>query len=205
MEYKKTFLLGVIDKQIITCDIEKRWSLNKRNELAISFNIGELVNISSIMNTDYIEEYFNNIYESADDYTKLYYYLKDGLINKDSWLTTQVNNIIVNKDYQNIIDCSCTDYEFTKNKNIYNFETAGCGQYDVRENDKFADFIYTNKEAFDIIMSLWDNYHIKNLTEKENDEINKELEKVDTLLQNYDCDEFTENDCLQFVFENMEV
>ena len=197
MEYKKTFLLGIIEKQILTCNIEKRYNLNKRNELAVSFNMGELINVKSIMTHDHIQEWFNELYESSDDYTKLHHYLQDGLTTKDNWLTIQVNNIVVNNDYQNIIDCSCTDYEFTKNKNTYNFETTCCGQCDVREEKNFDKFIYTNKEAFDDIMLLWDNFHIKQLSEEENNKINKELKKIDNLLQNYKC--------LEFVFKNMEV
>ena len=40
MELTKTYLLGVVDNTILTCEITKRYKRNNYNEVSISFNVG---------------------------------------------------------------------------------------------------------------------------------------------------------------------
>lgn len=67
-------------------------------------------------------------------------------------------------DYHEVKDCSCTDYEIKYHGKTINFETIGCGQHDVRTDDDFEDFIFTDEKLFNNIMYLWDNYHIKEVS-----------------------------------------
>lgn len=63
--------------------------------------------------------------------------------------------------------------------NEWYFESLYCGQHDVRK-DGIKDLVI-NKDIFDELMRLWDNYHLKRLPETEikvYDAIMRELEEV---------------------------
>lgn len=199
MEFRKTYLLGVVDNTILTCNVEKRYKLNNCNQVAISFNVGELIDIDDI-NEDNIRDYFEEMFDCMDSDTKIDW-LKNGDITKDEWLDNQVADC----NYRSMYDCSCTDYEITVNDTNYNFETTCGGQHDIRKEDNFKDFVYTNKKAFNLIMKLWDNYHIKKLSDEENEKVDNMIEEITTLLNDYDCNDFENNNCYKFVVDNMEV
>ena len=199
MEFRKTYLLGVVDDTILTCDIEKTYKLNNRNEVSVSFDVGELINVDDI-NEDNIRDYFDEMFDCMDSDTKIDW-LKNGDITKDEWLDNQVADC----DYRSMYDCSCTDYEITVNDTKYNFDSTCSGQHDIREESNFEDFIYTNKKAFNLIMKLWDNYHIKKLSDEENEKVDNMIEEINTLLSDYDCSDFENNKCYKFVVNNMEV
>ena len=193
MEFRKTYLLGVVDNTILTCEIDKRYKLNNCNEVGISFNVGELIAIDDI-DEEYLRRYFEEEYDDYSSDMKIWC-LQDGDITKDEWLDRASHN----SNYKDVYDCSCTDYEITVNDNNYNFETICGGQHDIRKEDNFKDFVYTNKQAFDLIMKLWDNYHIKNLSDWENERVDDMVHEIDTLLSDYDCKEFENNKCYEFV------
>lgn len=199
MEFRKTYLLGVVDNTILTCNIEKRYKLNNRNEVGVSFNVGELINVDNI-NEDYVRDYFEEMFDCMDSDTKIDW-LENGDITKDEWIDNQVANC----NYRDVYDCSCTDYEISVNDTNYNFETICSGQHDIRKEYNFKDFIYTNKKAFNLIMELWDNYHIKKLSDEENKKVDDMIGEIDTLLNDYDCYNFYNNNCYKFVVSNMEV
>lgn len=196
-EFEKVYLLGVMkDNTILTCDIEKRYQLNNCNQVAIHFNLGRLFNINNT--DDFLRSYFEEYFDNADDRTKICL-LENGDITREEY----INNEVANSDYQDVCDCSCTNYEIVVNNNTYNFTTDCGGQYDVRENDNFKNFIFTNKKAFDLVMMLWDNYHIKKLNDDENNMVNNTINDINTLLKNYDCSDFNNNGCYDFVVKNM--
>lgn len=199
MEFRKTYLLGVVDNTILTCNVGKRYKLNNRNEVSVAFNVGELIDIDNI-DKDYMRDYFEELFDCMDSDTKINW-LENGYITKDEWIDNQVADC----DYRDVYDCSCTDYEITVNDTNYNFESTCCGQHDIREESNFKDFVYTNKKAFNLIMELWDNYHIKNLSNEGNEKVDNMIREIDTLLNDYDCDDFENNNCYKFVVDNMEV
>ena len=199
MELKKTYLLGVVDNTILTCEIEKRYKRNNYNEVSISFNVGELINITNI-DEDYTRDYFEEMFDCMDSATKIDW-LENGDITKDEWIDNQVADC----NYRDICDCSCTDYEILIKGTNYNFETTCCGQHDIREQSNFKDFVYTNKKAFNLIMELWDNFHIKKLSDEENKKVDNIIEEITRLLNDYDCDDFENNNCYKFVVSNMGV
>ena len=199
MEFRKTYLLGVVDNTILTCDIEKRYKLNNCNEVSVCFDVGELIDVDNI-DEDYIRDYFEELFDCMDSDTKRNW-LENGDITKDEWLDKKS----CESDYRDVYDCSCTDYEITVNDTNYNFESTCGGQHDIRKEDNFNKFIFTNKKAFNLIMKLWDNYHIKKLSDEENEKVDDMIGEIDTLLNNYNCDDFENNNCYKFVVNNMEV
>ena len=168
MKRSEQFLLGVINNHIILGEIEIRdW--NGYDEFSASFDVGEAFNIDIDKNE--IEDYWNDYWDILTDTQKLEI-LDDGEITKRDWLDERVDNT----HYTNIKDCSCTDLEMDFNDITINFESISCGQHDVREDVCFNQMIFTNKEAFDMLMYLWDNYHIKKIDDEGKEQFNKIIE-----------------------------
>ena len=161
---KKTILLGVKNNQIITANLDlKTW--NGYPEFSASFNAGEAFNIDSI-DDDYRTEYFNEVWDCCDAETKLNL-LNDGEKTKKD----VISDWDYYSDYTEIRDCSCTNYELTNNEKTINFETSGCGQHDVREDSDFEDMIFTDEKLFNDIMYYWDNFHLKQVSDEQIEEI----------------------------------
>lgn len=83
--------------------------------------------------------------------------------------------------YPNAITC--------EDGNEWYFESGSCGQHDVRE-DGIKELVI-DKDRFDDLMYLWDNYHLEKLPESEKEKYNSvmhELEEVsedeETLIRN---------------------
>lgn len=62
------------------------------------------------------------------------------------------------------------------------FEGISFGQHDT--SDEMEEFV--NEEAYNLIMSLWKNYHLKEV----NDEVVEQMNKIDAMLCNVDEDEW---------------
>lgn len=190
---RKTVILGVKNNNVVNGEYE----ITKRNgyeEFTASFSMGELFNIEDV-DEEYKQSYFEELWNCMDADAKLNY-LDDG----DKTKQDVFEEWNYDEDYHNIKDCSCTDYELEKDGVTFNFETTSCGQYDIREADDFQDMIFTNKEGFELLMKLWDNYHLKDITN--NEEFKKDFEKMDKLLTDYEeYEEKAEN----FIINNVEV
>lgn len=172
---EKKYLLGVIDNRIILGEFEVT-NRNGYNEFTASFEEGEAFDINTI-DDDYRETYYEECWNCYDDAGKLDL-LNDGDKTKqevfDEWAAYE--------DYRNIKDCSCTDYEMEINGKTINFESICGGQHDCREDQDFEKMIFTNKEAFDLLMRLWDIFHLHEVTEKQK----QEIKEVQELLQDYE-------------------
>lgn len=73
--------------------------------------------------------------------------------------------------YNNVITCD--------DGNEWYFESGSCGQHDVRD-DGIKNLVI-DKDRFDDLMYLWDNYHLEKLPESEKGKYNsamRELEEV---------------------------
>lgn len=190
---RKEFLLGVKENEIILGEIEIT-NRNGYKEFSASFDQGTAFNIEDVDN-EYKENYFEDYWNSVDAETKLSL-LEDGDLTKsevmDNWNEA---------DYHDFIDCSCTDDEIDlTDGSTINFETTSCGQYDCREDENFSEMIFTNKKAFDLIMELWDNYHLKNVENVK--DFDEKINKINELLKNY---EFYSTDSEKFIKENIEL
>ncbi len=191
---EKKFLLGVIKNQIVIGEFEiKDW--NGYLEFSAHFSVGEAfdINLSESEIADWWEEYWYCL----DEKGKLDA-LQDGERTKQDWIDEQVENTY----YQDIKDCSCTDLEMDYNGVTINFETVSCGQHDVREDEFFNEMKFTNKEAFDKLMNLWDNYHLKEI----DDNVKNEIDEIEELLQPYDfdCTWDSDNKVEDFIKDNLE-
>ena len=170
---KRTILLGVNNNTIYTGEFEVT-TRNGYKEFTASFNIGWAFDVNNI--DDRAEDCFEELWNNSDDERKLEL-LQDGEITKAEAKNNFVDSIY---DYRDIIDCSCTDYEiwFGEVGDTINFETVACGQVDVREETDFENTIFTNKEAVMKLLELWDNFHLKEITEAQEQEINSILESM---------------------------
>ena len=173
---RKEYLLGIIGDSIITGEVE----ITTRNgypEFTACFNVGEAFDVDYENDEENIREYYTNLWEEVDDTTKVKW-TNDCSITFDDWLDEQISN----SSYEDTKDCSCTDLEMDFNGTTINFETISCGQCDVREYNQFFNMKFTNRKAFNIIMELWDNYHLKRVGD---DVINK-LQEAEKLLENFE-------------------
>ena len=187
---RKTILLGVKNNQIITADVEVRdW--NGFPEFSASFNQGEVFNVDTI-DDDYKRQYAEDYWDCLDDAGKLRI-LEDGYYTKDEALQNIIDEGYYG-DYHDFIDVSCTDYELTHNGKTINFDTIGCGQYDVREDDDFEDMIFTDEKMFNNIMYFWNHYHLKQVTD---DQVKEIIEAI-----NEDFEEYSDG-FDQFIINNI--
>ena len=185
---ERKFLLGVNKDKILIGEIE----ITERNgykEFTASFDEGEAFDIDNVDLTELCQM----DWECLDEKTKL-----DLLCDGDRTREDVFNEWTRYSDYHEFIDCSCTDIEIeTKDGVLVNFQTTCCGQHDVRDESDFENFIYTNKKAFEYIMYLWDNYHLKEISEEEE----KIFDKICELLKDFNPhSEQSEN----FIKENLE-
>lgn len=169
MKKQATLLLGVKNNQVITADLELRdW--NGYPEFSACFNVGEAFNINTI-DDDYKTEYFEEVWNCYDAETKLNL-LNDGEKTKQD----VISDWDYYSDYTEIKDCSCTNYELYHNEKTINFETIGCGQHDIREDNDFEDMRFTDEKLFNDIMYYWDHFHISEVNDEQIAEIEKLME-----------------------------
>lgn len=186
---KKTILLGMKNNELITADIELRdW--NGRTELGISFNEGQAFDINTI-DAEYTRDYFNELWDYGYDAQTKLDLLQDGEITKEEVFQDWMEDI----NYSDINDCSCTDYEVTKNGKTINFETIGCGQTDVRTDEDFNDMKFTDEKMFNDIMYYWDNFHLKELNEEQ-------VKEIKEITESTYCDD--NEDFYDFIIDNID-
>lgn len=167
---KKEFIIGGSKNlhNIITMELEVTYR-NNYQEFTASFSEGELFNVDE-RNED-ARGWYEEMFDCADNESKLYY-LQDGDRTKEEWIDACIAE---EYDYRDRIDCSCTDYEFTKDGETYNFETSGCGQMDPRDKEYFIPINDTVKK----LLEFWDANHLKEISDEEKSELLKLCEKME--------------------------
>lgn len=88
-------------------------------------------------------------------------------------------------DVTEVVDCSLYPEWYTVDNEDYYFEAIVCGQHDTE--GMMAE--YTDKEAYDELMSLWNNYHLKHV----DDELQEKLDKLADKLSKIDEVEWIED------------
>ena len=173
---RKTILLGVNSNTIYTGEFEVT-TRNGYKEFTASFNIGWAFDVNNI--DDRAEDYFEELWNNSDDGKKLEL-LQDGEITKAEARDNFINDTYYYSGYRAFIDCSCTDYEVDDmtNGDTINFETVACGQVDIREDPDFKNTAFTDKEAVMKLLEFWDNFHLKEITEVQEEEINNLLNEL---------------------------
>ena len=173
---RKTILLGVNGDTIYTGEFEVT-TRNGYKEFTASFNVGFAFDVNNI--DDRAEDYFEELWNNSDDEKKLEL-LQDGEITKAEAKREFINVTYYYSGYRGFVDCSCTDYEVDNmpNGDTINFETGSCGQVDIRREPDFKNTTLTDKEAVMKLLELWDNFHLKEITEVQEEEISSILESM---------------------------
>ena len=172
---RKTILLGVNGNTIYTGEFEVT-TRNGYREFTASFNIGWAFDVNNI--DDSAEDYFEELWNISDDEGKLEL-LQDGEITKAEARDNFINDTYYYSGYRAFIDCSCTDFEVSlPSGDTINFETGSCGQVDIREEPDFKGTVFTNKEAVMKLLELWDNFHLKEISKAQEEEINNLLNEL---------------------------
>lgn len=78
-------------------------------------------------------------------------------------------------DVRDVIDCSLYNQMFNLDGDEWYFESSSCGQHDTRHDMKQ----YVSRLAYDGLLKLWDEYHLKPITELTMDYIDKLLNLLD--------------------------
>ena len=172
---KRTILLGVNGSQVYTGEFEIRTLSQGGKYFSASFNIGIGFDVDNI--DDRAENYFEDLWNNSDDERKLEM-LEDGDITREEAKRIFINDTYYYSGYRVFIDCSCTDYEVDINGDTINFETVACGQVDIREEPDFKGTVFTNKEAVMKLLELWDNFHLKEISMVQEEEINNLLNEL---------------------------
>lgn len=89
-------------------------------------------------------------------------------------------------DIRDALDCSLYSEKIDVDGESWCFESCSCGQHDTREEGMEE---YTDEEAYNLIHSLWDNYHLKKVDE----EVVKQVEKLVNMLSVIDEEEWIIN------------
>ena len=167
---KREFIIGGSEDlhNIFTMELNIR-NWNGYPEFTASFNEGELINIDE-RNED-ARGYYEDMFDCADNESKLYY-LQDGDRTKEDWIDACIDE---EYDYRDRIDCSCTDYEFTKDGETYNFETIGGGQHDPRK----CEYFISVNNTVDKLLEFWDKHHLKEISDEEKSELLKLCKKME--------------------------
>ena len=121
----------------------------ERPEFTASFEVVHPFRRSSVDVTeiweDRLDDYDNDWkYQRCDEFDCSPSELVGNLVNEYHEIT-------------DLIDCSLYDEVYTIDGEDWYFESMACGQHD--SSDEMLE--YVNKDAYDTLMDLWNNYHLK--------------------------------------------
>lgn len=89
-------------------------------------------------------------------------------------------------DVRDALDCSLYPEKIIVDGESWCFESSSCGQHDTRKDGMEY---YVNEEAYNLLHTLWDNYHLK----KVDDDVVKQVEKLVNMLSSIDEEEWIIN------------
>ena len=89
-------------------------------------------------------------------------------------------------DVRDALDCSLYSEEVIVDGESWCFESSGCGQHDTRKDGMEK---YVNEEAYNLLHTLWDNYHLKKVDE----EVIEQIENLASMLSSIDEEEWIIN------------
>lgn len=79
-------------------------------------------------------------------------------------------------DVRDALDCSLYPKIIDVDGTNWYFESGSCGQYDTRKKGMDE---YTNKEAYDLLHELWDEYHLDRVSNEVVDKVNKLIDMLE--------------------------
>lgn len=172
---RRKYLLGATeDRELVFGEIE----ITNRNgypEFTASFDC-----VRPFKGSDYdLEEYFEDWMDELDKA-----YLFD--LCEQHWCSPQdLPSKLADAcgDVRDALDCSLYPEEIEIDDEYWYFESGSCGQCDTR---KYGMDEYTNKEAYDLLHELWDEYHLK----KVDDDVVAKVNKIVDMLEEVDEEEW---------------
>lgn len=187
---RKKYLLGAtVNNELVFGEFELKhpsyWSKEKGSyidESVLEFS-ASFDSVRPFKEEDYdLEEYYEEYLYGADKE-----YLYDLCEQYDCSPSELPKNLADNcYDVRDALDCSLYPEEITVDGKSWYFESGSCGQYDSREDGME---VYVNEEAYNLLHTLWDNYHLKKVDE----EVIKQVEKVVDMLSSVDEEEWIIN------------
>lgn len=164
MKYNKILLGATKDNEIVFADVEVT-TRNGYKEFSASFDTVYPFCYDDID----LEECVEDMLECYDKST-----LYDLCYNNNCSPSELVSIIAEQEDIYDIKDLSLYSECYNINNSEWYFESSSCGQCDTRNEMEF----YTNKECYDKLHKLWDNYHLKKNTDDIENEVISIMEKL---------------------------
>ena len=100
-------------------------------------------------------------------------------------------------DPREAMDCSLFPEGYEIDGTNWYFESMCCGQHDIKKEEKMK--VYTNKAAFDMLYTLWDTFHLKEVNDNCLAVLNQFLHRM----QKYKTDEGIEKWVRNFIEKNL--
>lgn len=100
-------------------------------------------------------------------------------------------------DPRKAIDCSLFPECYEIDGTSWYFKSVACGQHDLKKDETMK--AYTNKTAFDMLYTLWDNFHLK----EANDNCLTVLSQFLHRMQKYKTDKGIEEWVWNFIEKNI--
>lgn len=149
-------------------------NLNEHAKFSASFNVAHPFRGSSI---DAAEIWEDRLYDYDNDWK---YQRCEEFDCAPSELAVNLANEY--NDVMELIDCSLYDEVYTIYNDDWYFESIDCGQCDT--SDEMLE--YVNKDAYDELIDLWNNYHFKTV----DDSIIEKTKQIDSKLSDVDEEEW---------------
>lgn len=171
---KHNILLGATpNNELVFANI----SIRENKEFSASFSIVTPTKIDN----EYLYDVFSSLMEDLSK-EELY----DFCDQYDCSPSKLIDEMFYYASVEDILDISLFPEEVRIDDDTWVFQSSGCGQCETRGlMDK-----YINKDAYYKLMTLWDNYHLKEINEDTIQEVKtiiEQLTKVDQLewIQDY--------------------
>lgn len=141
-----------------------------RLDFSCSFDTSSIFNKSKYINSGEFERDVENYVEcEMDGDTKLHL-----LEQWDCPMSELAEKLSEEETVENWIDNSCFPLSIEVDGDEYIFRSEAGGQHDLREDGMK---LYTDKDMFYKIMNMWDENHLKEISQKEADALFKEIDK----------------------------
>lgn len=162
------FLLGATkNKDILFAEFETT-TRNGYKEFSVSF-----IEVIPFNGDDFdLEEYYEDWIDSFDK-ADLY-----DLCERNWCAPQELPKVLAEDcvDVRDAMDCGLYPEVVEVEGVHYYFESSRCGQYDSREKGMDR---YVNKEAYDLLHELWDEYHLKEIDEEGKEKMKKVIKLLE--------------------------
>jgi len=179
---RKKFLLGATKYGELVFGEFEITNRNKYPEFSASFDAVRPFDGFDIDLKDYFENYIEDIgKECAYELCEKYRCSPQELASE---LADECN------DPRDALDCSLYPEEIVVRGHPWYFESGSCGQHDTRGEMEE----YVNKEAYDLLHSLWDKYHCTDIRKFEDEDgVRKSIDAIIAAFNDIDEEKWIED------------